>query len=623
MGGLVSRFAAVLLALLASVACGPDEQGDGPPVDGEVLTEAAPARPNIVLYLIDTLRQNHLGLYGYERSTSPHLDALAADAITFTNATATSSWTKATTASLLTGQYPSRHGASSRNSRVSPDSRLLSEYLKPLGYYQAGVVTNPFVVGHWGFDRAYDEFHDLGADLKGPTDWQEIDAKNVNRKAFEILDARPSDQPFLLYLHTIDVHGPNAPRAPFDKLFTDTPRPPGLPGRLNALSKKKRVEEVIDLYDGEIAYADEQFGAFIAGLKERGLYEDTVIWFVSDHGEEFLDHGRGGHGTQLFDEVVKVPMMLKLPGGLHGGTRVEGPVSQIDLVTTQLSILGERPPEALAGVDLRTLVGAPWEQRPLFMDLNLVAGTEQTLYISSGLVLGRYKYFEEVLPEPEKYLFDMQADPDERNNLYDTEQETAQSMVTLLQAHRASELSGLVLTGVGDKSESASVLEARLSTDGLFVGVDGIDLEEGDLATIGSGGSTADVRLQLAAYKTNIGFKPWQQDFDTVVLRLDPPDAMVTLNSLTLNGEPAGPVYLGLSRTAQEVPLTSSAGLPELAVPELSAMFTEAERNPLARANELSVPAGLYLVILPDFSADLADIPDEMMDRLRALGYVK
>jgi len=383
------------------------------------------------------------------------------------------------------------------------------------------------------------------------------------------------------------------------------------------------VKETIDLYDGEIAYADEQFGAFIAGLKERGLYENTVIWFVSDHGEEFMDHGRGGHGTQLFDEVVKVPLMLKLPGGLHAGTRVDGPVSQVDLVTTQLSILGEQQPEALTGVDLRTLVDAPWERRPLFMDLNLISGPQQILHISSGLVLGRYKYFEEVLPEPAKYLFDMQADPGELNNLYDTEHATAESMATLLQAHRASELSGLVLTAVGDKNPVASVLEAQLSTEGHFVGVDGIDLEEGDLATITSGGSAVDVRLTLAAYKTNIGFKTWQQDFDTVALRLDPPDAQITISSLTLDGEPAGPALMGLARAEQTPPLTFSAGSPELAVPELSAMFTEAERNPLARANELSVPTGLYVANLPDVTADLADIPDEMMDRLRALGYVK
>ncbi len=617
------RCAVVLLALSASLACGPEGPGDDPAADAEVSTQAAPARPNIVLYLIDTLRQNHLGVYGYERATSPQLEAFAADAITFTNATATSSWTKATTASLLTGLYPSRHGASSRNSRVSPDSRLLSEYLQPLGYYQAGVVTNPFAVGHWGFDRAYDEFHDLGADLKGPSDWQAIDAKKVHEKGFEILDARPTDQPFLLYLHTIDVHGPNMPHAPFTRLFTDKPGPPGTPGRLNAQTPQRRVKETIDLYDGEIAYADEQFGAFIAGLKERGLYENTVIWFVSDHGEEFMDHGRGGHGTQLFDEVVKVPLMLKLPGGLHAGTRVDGPVSQVDLVTTQLSILGEQQPEALTGVDLRTLVDAPWERRPLFMDLNLISGPQQILHISSGLVLGRYKYFEEVLPEPAKYLFDMQADPGELNNLYDTEHATAESMATLLQAHRASELSGLVLTAVGDKNPVASVLEAQLSTEGHFVGVDGIDLEEGDLATITSGGSAVDVRLTLAAYKTNIGFKTWQQDFDTVALRLDPPDAQITISSLTLDGEPAGPALMGLARAEQTPPLTFSAGSPELAVPELSAMFTEAERNPLARANELSVPTGLYVANLPDVTADLADIPDEMMDRLRALGYVK
>jgi arylsulfatase A-like enzyme len=124
--------------------------------------EDPPPRPNIVIYLVDTLRQDHLGLYGYERETSPSIDALAEDSIVFKQAYATSAWTKASTGSLLTGLHPRQHGATSRSSPLSPQAKLLSEYLSPIGYFCAGIVTNPFVVEHWGFNRGYEVFEDLG-----------------------------------------------------------------------------------------------------------------------------------------------------------------------------------------------------------------------------------------------------------------------------------------------------------------------------------------------------------------------------------------------------------------------------------------------------------------------------
>ena len=262
--------------------------------------EGSAPRPNIVIYLVDTLRQDHLGLYGYERETSRHLDAMAEDSIVFKQAYATSAWTKPSTASLLTGLHPRQHGATSRSSRLSPQASLLSEYLGPLGYYRAAIVTNPFVVEHWGFNRGYDLFEDLGEGLDSPVGWQSISAEQVNQRAFEVVDARPADQPFFLYLHSIDPHGPNTPIKPYDTLFTENPRPPGNPSMLPMFPKKRRVKNTIALYDSEVRYSDDQFGNFIQGLKDRDLYENTVIWFVSDHGEEFMDHGRGGHGTQVF-----------------------------------------------------------------------------------------------------------------------------------------------------------------------------------------------------------------------------------------------------------------------------------------------------------------------------------
>jgi len=602
-----ARWLPVLVALLLLPDCGPP----------------APRRPNVVIYLIDTLRRDHLSAYGYERDTSPRLKAFAGDAITFENAYATSAWTKASTASLLTGMYPLRHGATTRNSRLKQDARLIGDYLEPLGYYRMGVVANPFVVGHWGFDQGYDVFHDQGESLASPSDWLHINAESMHRKAFELLDGRPADQPFFLYVHTIDVHGPNTPLPPFDRLYSSDPKPPGHPGRLTGSSPARRVRETIDLYDGEINFADEHFGIFLDQLRERGLYDDSVIWFVSDHGEEFLDHGRGGHGTQLFDEVVKIPMMLKLSGNEHAGATVEAPVSLVDVLTTQLQLVDQTPPADLPGIDLSTLVGKRWESRPMFLDLNLIAGPAQQLYVSSGVILDRYKYFEELLPQAQKYLYDLHADPDEQVNLVLDDAATAASLSKILQLHRSTEISGLVLTALGQKRPEERLLRLRLRTDGMFRNVNPLDLEADDQVRLHEDGKRLELDFILKGDWSNVTKNVLRQDFDTVVLRLEPSDARVTLESALVDGDATVPIFLGLERIEAEAPQVFSSAMTSLLAPDLSAMFSKAERNPMAPLNAPATPPGLYVVQLPGPSLGDDDIPAEMLARLRALGYVK
>ena len=587
-----------------------------------------PEQPNVIVYLVDTLRQDHLGLYGYERATTKHLDALAEEAINFPNAYAPSSWTKASTATALTGLYPTQHGATSRTSRLPTRSRLISEYLAPLGYYTAAVITNPFVVSHWGFNRAYDEFHDLGARAPGPQGWQNIRAEQVHEKVFEILDApRPADQPFLMYVHTIDVHGPNDPTAPYDTLFTETPRGPGYPGRLDGESPPEAVQDTVDLYDAEIRYMDDQLGAFLGGLKDRGLYDDTIIWFVSDHGEEFLDHGRGGHGSQLFNESVKVPMLLKLPGGELGGSVVDAPVSLVDLLATQLALVGQEPPPELHGLDLRDLVDGPAPSRPLFFDLNLISGPEQTLFLSHGVLVDRFKYFEVSRPEPTRHLYDLETDPDETRNLAALDEPRITSkleeLTNILELHRAASRSGLVLTFIGDKQAGRSV-EVVLRTEGTFVSAEGLDQEAAARPEIAEGGQELRMTLDLSPFRNNVMKHAIEQDNDGLHLRLDPPDAVVTLVSAHIDGGIQLPVFLGPARTETQAPVEVGPLEPDLLVPDLGVLFTEEERNPAVGQDqdELRIRPGVYVVALPGAELE-AEMTPEMYERLKALGYVR
>ena len=580
-------------------------------------------RPNIVVYLVDTLRQDHLGLYGYERDTSPSIDALAEDSIVFKQAYATSAWTKASTGSLLTGLHPRQHGATSRSSPLSPQAKLLSEYLGPIGYYCAGIVTNPFVVEHWGFNRGYEVFEDLGEKLTAAGGWMQIHAEQVNQRAFEVLDARPEDQPFFLYLHSIDPHGPNNPIEPYDTLFTDNPRPPGVASMLAMRPQPRRVKNTIALYDSEIRYSDDQFGNFIQGLKDRGLYEDTVIWFVSDHGEEFLDHGRGGHGTQIFNEVVEVPLILKLPGQDHGGQLVDTPVSLVDVVVTQLNLLERHAPETLAGRDLLQLLGAAPEPAPVFLDLNLVAGGKRVLHVSKGVVLGDYKYFEELAPEPRQFLFNVREDPEEMDNLIDSLPEKATELDLLLRMQRSTEKSGLIIQGISSKATEHTQWNLTLRTDGQFVEVTPIDLEAMDSYDYEPGGTRLKIECLLMPQQDNVVKKSLLQDKDAFEIRVDPPDARVYVESNEYGGvEKRMPVFLGPLRTETTAPLEFLANQGELKMDDLSVLFTEAERNPSSSVKGVFIPPGVYVIHLPNARSGDIEIPAAMVERLKALGYL-
>ncbi len=605
-----------MAALLAAAACSEPE------------APAAP-RPNVVLYLVDTLRQSHLGPYGYERDTTPRLNAFAKDAVRFNRAFAPSSWTKSSTASILTGMHPLNHGATSRTSRVSENAKLLPQYLEQLGYSRQAVVTNPFVVGHWGFDRGYDQFLDLGEKAPGPQGWQHVTADRVQLRAFDMLDKRPADKPFFLYLHTIDVHGPNNPQPPYDTLFTDNPKPPGQAGRLTP-EKPGRAQEVIDLYDAEIRSMDDHLGNFLDGLKERGLYDNTIIWFVSDHGEEFLDHGRGGHGTDLFNETVIVPLMLKLPASEHAGRVVDTPVSVLDLVATQLQLLGETPPPEVEGVNLLDVIDGDDAPRPFFFDLNLISGPEQALHVSKGVFYERFKYIEESLPTPRTMLFDLETDPHETRNMVKRAAGKAQELATLLEYHRAAKRSGLTLCAVGDKSTNGRSLQARLTTDGRFVSANLSEQEAGDRVDFTPGGQEMTLSWELAPYENNVMKGVLLQDIDSLNVRVEPPDAVVRIESLHFagtgsNAHPAQewPLRLGTARTEAAVPHALHAHDETLLTQDLGLLFSESERLPTADRADLRIAPGLYVVSLQGMDADLTDIPPEMFDRLKELGYVR
>ncbi len=313
-------------------------------------------RPNVIIYLIDTLRADHLGTYGYSRPTSPNIDRFAAGAMLFENARAQSSWTRPTVVSLLTGLAPRRHGVNRREDALSDSVDTLAELLAGAGYATAGFITNGNAGPNFGLGQGFEEFRHLAESADREERHQLSD--HLNRWLFHWLENRgDDDRPFLLYAHSTDPHVPYTPKEPFRSRFApNADRETGRLARARAIfqgrvpSTDRIRRDLIDLYDAEIAFNDHHFGQLIERLKELNLYDNSLIVLVSDHGEEFLDHGGWEHGITLFDEQLHVPLILKFPHQKIG-QRISATTSQIDVVPTILDLLNIAPPE-LDGVSL-------------------------------------------------------------------------------------------------------------------------------------------------------------------------------------------------------------------------------------------------------------------------------
>ena len=402
------------LALVALVsACGAGPEGR---------TELR--RPNIVLYVIDTVRADRLGTYGYEKPTSPRLDAFARGAVLFENAYAQSSWTRPAVASLFTGLLPPAHRTVGRRSVLPDEATTLAEILSANGYEGLGLVRNPNVGAAFGFSQGFTRFRSEDRDR---------DQTMLDRVRLWLDERQDPERPFFLYLHAIDPHGPYAPAPEFEQMFDAGGAPPHYrtvryllqlnqgeaqpdPGTAEALSR---------LYDAEVAQNDRAFGELLDELDARGFAGDTAVIYVSDHGEEFMEHGRWEHGLSLYEEVLRIPLVMRLPGAPP--RRVETPAQHVDLLPTLLAYLDIEPPPT----DGRDLLSEPRrgdDSRDVYAHLDV------DNHRSSTVIRGRYKL---VLPQSpsqgsEPMLFDLETDPEERENLASGRAEIVRRMTGLL-----------------------------------------------------------------------------------------------------------------------------------------------------------------------------------------------
>ncbi len=417
---------------------------------------------NVLLIVMDALRPDHLSAYGYSRETSPNIDRLAAQSALFADASAQSPWTKPATASLLTGLYPSQHRVNLMASGVPPSIPLITEILQSNGYRTGLFTANSFITPVFGFGRGVDRFYAsrpprvlqlmLGHLLSRLMEWSEVAkrvlglltsieqalvgggapqgglaAEGLTHALLAWIDESPGAR-FFAYVHYMEPHAPYVPPAPYDTHFLPArlqqmPRVSGFPPYQGFLPFERgpaispdSLENMIAQYDGEILYLDHWLGRLFDELRQRGLFEKTLIVLTADHGEEFYDHGGWGHGQSLFQELLRVPLIVSAPRLLGDtGQRWPHAVRQIDLPPTILDYCGILPARPLPGLSLRPIldgVEAATPARMVYSEVDhggrfawaLREGPAKVIFAQQGR-------------ERRRLLFDLASDPFERTDL--------------------------------------------------------------------------------------------------------------------------------------------------------------------------------------------------------------
>jgi len=347
-------FASALLLFAAAIAWWAQRD-----VATSVGPEAAQRRDvPVIIYMVDTLRADRLGLYGYDRPTSAQIDGLTDDSVVFEQAYAPAPWTIPSVASLITSTFVCEHQMTQRK-KLSPNLQTLAERLRTVGYETGAIIANPLAGDLTALNRGYVDYV-----LREDPDEA---ARLADVKGFL---KRTAGNPFLLYLHTMEPHEPHTtpPRfvARFGQFSTDQltqyhqamlryygyrhadwkqDRPLGTNDYTeeqdDAMSYFTDLGDNVNLvYDASVLHASANLGNIVSVLKEHELWDQAIFIFVSDHGEELGEHGGWFHGQSLYQELARVPLIIHFPGGQYGGERISAPVSLVDLMPTVFDYLG-------------------------------------------------------------------------------------------------------------------------------------------------------------------------------------------------------------------------------------------------------------------------------------------
>jgi arylsulfatase A-like enzyme len=434
---------------------------DSPPSIPALKAGSASKRPNVLLVVLDTVRADHLSLYGYQRHTTPNLETWAREGIRFRNAISPADVTLSSHASMFTGLYTSWHGAhptpdASDLGRLEPSFRTWAEILSEAGYSTLAVLANyGYLRPEFGVAQGFG-FYDVRWPVKTMGSADHSSLRKLLRPVLDCLvptdeldrQYRRGDQitdgglriikamqgrsnPFFLSLNYMDAHDPYAPPPPYRDLF---------PGRIASFDRSRAAElrrelakhrrprdadailnHIVSQYDAGIAFMDSELKRLFEGMKQVGLYDNTLIIVTSDHGEAFGEHDDFGHPASVHQELVHVPLLIKYPRSVpsEAGQQIEATVSGIDLLPTVLDTVGIPLPANLQGRSLRTL-GPGDDTRVVmaesFLDSHLVRSRRRTDLVQRALYQGQRKLIGSTSGQME--LYDLQLDPAESQDTY-------------------------------------------------------------------------------------------------------------------------------------------------------------------------------------------------------------
>jgi arylsulfatase A-like enzyme len=360
-----------------------------------VTTVAQKPRPNVLVYMIDTLRADHTSLYGYRRDTTPFLKKLGGGGVVFDDCQAQATWTKPSAASLMTSLYSYTHGIFHGSDTIPKGAATLAEQFRRAGYVTAGITASPWTGKISGLERGFDYEMEFPVVQRYRTDAADrgTDSAALNKVLFQWLD-RHYDEPFLLYAHATDPHAPYRPPAAFERIFANPAETPEFNRDYESLRDRSQygggtvisrevcrehgidpdtfIQRAIDRYDGEILHNDKSLELLVGKLRHLGILDNTLIIVVSDHGEEFWEHGWTAHGQSLYQELAHSVFLMWNPKLIATPRRVTEPVQLIDVMPTVLDLLELRAPDTVEGQSLVPLAkGRPFRRRTPVMTSRL------------------------------------------------------------------------------------------------------------------------------------------------------------------------------------------------------------------------------------------------------------
>jgi arylsulfatase A-like enzyme len=450
----------------------------GTPVIRTRSTAASTATPRgVILIQADTLRPDHLGLYGHKRDTAPFLSRLASSSAVFQNTYAQAGWTKVSTPSIMTSLYPSTHGVATIDDRLPASATTIAEVYHAAGYATLSLSSVVFTGQYTNLHQGFEELHELTsvADSGGPFS-SKTSREYVDRASDWI--ERHRDTPFFVYLHVFDPHSPYEPRRPYAAMWADRSK------REEHIKQREALRKVIanpffkgrgmatreemlkagidpaayiaydkDWYDSSIRGLDAELERFFERLRMSGLDENVAVVFLSDHGEEFHDHGRMWHGQSAYGEMVRVPLIVHWPGHITP-RRLDEPVELIDVMPTLLDISGLASPDGIQGQSLMPLFEANggntpgtvaaangWRHRPVIIEKR-PEGERGFPNASEAFAIidGQWKLIHNTVREPgrpEFELFDVAHDPFDQKNLADQHPDVVQRLAKAVEGFRS------------------------------------------------------------------------------------------------------------------------------------------------------------------------------------------